>query len=874
MRDGGAAAQAGPADGGGVAEEIPDEVPDEIPDESYANTATEGTDAGPNGRGNDTDAETSAAADDDDDFEDDDEEDDGDDGKDAATAASAPTAAPSAAPSSSAPAPRSEPERAVSFNDLAGPHAGPPPAAEPPAEPPAAEAAAAAAEQPEHPPLSKSRSSSLQGSNFVRGARLVGYLSRQLSMSRSVTNMRDEERKLHSELVELQQAVEGRLEESKSLADLKRNLMDYVDHSLSILNDPQPKSEGESRASLEAALVSLKDGMVNESRSTSAMDTVLQGIVTKIDQVAKLIQQESILRSKQVDAKGNIEETLDRTRKELDFQTNARQEFENLSYKLDTQVQVLTDLRNRESKERARLLDSRAQAEAELDRLKMNLDEEFKVNKELESLVEELKNEKYQLTARVKELTNQLETEKIKSEDAQVTKSELETQVALLTEEAHRLSQALHEEHQGRMALESAHRRVAKENDELKERVKALSVHKMFLAGGPRDGKGGGGGGGTRRRGGPHPPRGRPATAGGNLDNTRGSRASISSIQSLGKATQRAAGIADTIKPVWCFGVRDGRPRQMRLSLFEADSKWFASYYGSLANRKPQHYDVMSLIVSRNEEAVRAMREGKYLRAISDMESSIQQRLRIWDAAAVEVQDPLSQLVVACNEFAIKYMAAGAFDSALKLLKRAETLCAQHKLPSGEQLQYDTYNNLAYYFHSRTKPTAGLQFLQKASRLPLVNRNQLRQLEMQLRLAYSFSCLKSRSSVLHHLKIAQQLVEGEKGEEEAVMGDNEERPPGVVIDRAIPLAEAKVLLFHNLAVEQIYVGMIDAVRMSCEKALAATGMSDSSDAVWHARFENLIAACDKLEDAGADRGYAPSGRSTPSDAESLPPIES
>eukprot|EP00002_Diphylleia_rotans_P017328 TRINITY_DN3363_c0_g1_i5.p1 TRINITY_DN3363_c0_g1~~TRINITY_DN3363_c0_g1_i5.p1 ORF type:complete len:710 (+),score=135.77 TRINITY_DN3363_c0_g1_i5:495-2624(+) len=620
----------------------------------------------------------------------------------------------------------------------------------------------------------------------------LGVLSKQYSGQREIGRVREDEAHVANEINELRAVIEEQLEEQEDMKQLRMRLDDTMLSALQMLRSGNLNSVDELRLHLEPEIMRMRDAFRSEERFADVLKTTQEIVLTKLAAISSLLQSEGALRERLMGKKGSLESEIFRLQKDLELEIESRKEFEQMNVKLDTQVQVLTQLRNKEAKDKLRLVDSRAQIEVELDQLKLRYEESTSLLREAEKKLVTLQVEKEELQNKVKTLQDNLSHETKIRQDAIRARNEMETELNIIQEESLRMSLSLHQERLMRTASESTTKKLSKDLAGITDRPKSARLTPRTMSASserPRSAR--------TTMSTPRPP-----------SSARSSRPvsvrSISSVMTTESGTLNTPHIttARSIRPMWIPDIRCLNTVDIKIPLLESPT-YIQGIYSHIIQHKPQLMELANMILAKNEEGILAFREQNYLKCISDLESAIILQSKVWDVKDPQVLDSWRQVFLLCNEFSLRLIDHDISDVALKLLKKAESIVTSYVLENESDLHYTVLSNLAYFHLIKGKPNTALQYLQKAIRLDNQH-DAIRQAEMNARMGFAFWAIGNHNAALNHLRLACELIDLDLGQSTDTSCSKSD---SILIDRRVSQDQARVIILHNTAIELFTLGI-------------------------------------------------------------------
>lgn len=128
-----------------------------------------------------------------------------------------------------------------------------------------------------------------------------------------------------------------------------------------------------------------------------------------------------------------------------------------------------------------------------------------------------------------------------------------------------------------------------------------------------------------------------------------------------------------------------------------------------MSNSDTQMQEVIDTINSLDKDCKTFQEKGRFLEAMSSMETSLVLRRRTYGAHSDEVIECCKSLGEMCNLLAMSYLQSDNFGDAETLLRKAEIL-SQYDLTQ----KANTYSNYGCYFRRRGSLLQAVEYLEKA----------------------------------------------------------------------------------------------------------------------------------------------------------------
>eukprot|EP00284_Hemiselmis_tepida_P010509 CAMPEP_0174919522 /NCGR_PEP_ID=MMETSP1355-20121228/3718_1 /TAXON_ID=464990 /ORGANISM="Hemiselmis tepida, Strain CCMP443" /LENGTH=323 /DNA_ID=CAMNT_0016164753 /DNA_START=52 /DNA_END=1019 /DNA_ORIENTATION=+ len=234
--------------------------------------------------------------------------------------------------------------------------------------------------------------------------------------------------------------------------------------------------------------------------------------------------------------------------------------------------------------------------------------------------------------------------------------------------------------------------------------------------------------------------------------------------------------------------------------------------------------------------------QGKPFEALEHLEKGLFVRKELFGPEHPEVGRVCQVFTTSCNTLAMNSLQRDNHMLAYELLKKAEILTS----PSGYigdnkmrmKLRAVTFNNFGCFYKRRGKLHAALQYLAKALKIELTSEEVDNPAGTHLNLCATLSQLGRHGPALEHAQCALELLEAmqdskEKAEGGGVFGQNNTTDDGSIL----------AIAWHNIAVEQEHLGMLDAALTSYEQAVLV------AEREWGAGHIKTLAIKHSLEEA-------------------------
>jgi len=245
------------------------------------------------------------------------------------------------------------------------------------------------------------------------------------------------------------------------------------------------------------------------------------------------------------------------------------------------------------------------------------------------------------------------------------------------------------------------------------------------------------------------------------------------------------------------------------------------------------------------EEAEELRQQGKSIEALRKLEEALVLARRLQRGGSADggenaVWRVCKQIAAMCNTVGMSFLQRGKEEQCMELLRRAVDLTETPSITADEEparvkLRAITYNNIGCYFRKMEQPREALVNLERALKLLNETTGSAEHIgDTHLNICAILSQMNRHHEALEHAQIALILLQ-----EELYFDQNE---GGVIGDELTSRFGVLAIAYHNIAVEQEYLGRIDDCIMSYCKAveLAQTKLSSSHPiaTALSASFEN------------------------------------
>uniref|UniRef100_A0A7S4PHC2 Kinesin light chain n=1 Tax=Guillardia theta TaxID=55529 RepID=A0A7S4PHC2_GUITH len=224
--------------------------------------------------------------------------------------------------------------------------------------------------------------------------------------------------------------------------------------------------------------------------------------------------------------------------------------------------------------------------------------------------------------------------------------------------------------------------------------------------------------------------------------------------------------------------------------------------------------------IRQHDQMYAAMQQqSKPFDALEHLEKGLFVRKELFGPDHPEVSKVCQIFTTSCNTLAMNSLQRDNHLLAYELLKKAEILTS----PSGYirdkkmrmKLRAVTFNNFGCFYKRRGKLHAALQYLAKALKIELTSEEVDNPAGTHLNLCATLSQLGRHGPALEHAQCALELLEAMAASRKQKVREDENGGGKNATDDASILAIA----WHNLAVEQEHLNMVDEALASYEQAV-------------------------------------------------------
>eukprot|EP00002_Diphylleia_rotans_P010764 TRINITY_DN2132_c0_g1_i1.p1 TRINITY_DN2132_c0_g1~~TRINITY_DN2132_c0_g1_i1.p1 ORF type:complete len:714 (-),score=107.20 TRINITY_DN2132_c0_g1_i1:953-3094(-) len=570
----------------------------------------------------------------------------------------------------------------------------------------------------------------------------------QYQSIQEVQRVQEQEKQVEHDLTQMHYFLQGMVVEQDLFLDTKRSVDSQIQKCLLYLMEDSDTSLPVLRARLEPELHKLSDMLHAEIKYYTMIKQHHNVTLSKLSSAISLIQSEGAIRKKLVTKKDKMSQDSVQTRLSTSQDAASLKVTNEKVRKLEMHLEILTDLRNQDVKEKTKLFNAQQTIISENDKLKRLLEEERANTLRLEAIIT---NSKLDRPAIMKQASkSSLGVSKTKSEQSlsRVGHSEASVKDAAGIEYSSSTTDL--------SVTDISSRPTSRVSSASHAAMKTDGSHKRTATEFPGVGRS------------PSAPKKGSKT--GESVRQAQVRSSLKSAEKMSKKYANPDGAFFSTKrfghttsdagpsrhetarlvPIWLPGVLHGEPPKS-YPIIHAPQKWIPQ----LTSFRPDVMDVVEELCSKLKDAASHFLEKKYMGWVHVADTSVHNLLKVWQPRPRENFELLHQVGWIFLDIANHYLRMGTHDTAEIVLKKLETILLHSDGEEHKDLKYLIANTHATICFLREKYQNSLHYLQKALKL-VQSGDVVKALETQSRIATVLSHMKNYGDALRHLKEARE----------------------------------------------------------------------------------------------------------------------
>eukprot|EP00002_Diphylleia_rotans_P010769 TRINITY_DN2132_c0_g1_i3.p1 TRINITY_DN2132_c0_g1~~TRINITY_DN2132_c0_g1_i3.p1 ORF type:complete len:611 (-),score=105.60 TRINITY_DN2132_c0_g1_i3:973-2805(-) len=532
----------------------------------------------------------------------------------------------------------------------------------------------------------------------------------QYQSIQEVQRVQEQEKQVEHDLTQMHYFLQGMVVEQDLFLDTKRSVDSQIQKCLLYLMEDSDTSLPVLRARLEPELHKLSDMLHAEIKYYTMIKQHHNVTLSKLSSAISLIQSEGAIRKKLVTKKDKMSQDSVQTRLSTSQDAASLKVTNEKVRKLEMHLEILTDLRNQDVKEKTKLFNAQQTIISENDKLKRLLEEERANTLRLEAIIT---NSKLDRPAIMKQASkSSLGVSKTKSEQSlsRVGHSEASVKDAAGIEYSSSTTDL--------SVTDISSRPTSRVSSASHAAMKTDGSHKRTATEFPGVGRS------------PSAPKKGSKT--GESVRQAQVRSSLKSAEKMSKKYANPDGAFFSTKrfghttsdagpsrhetarlvPIWLPGVLHGEPPKS-YPIIHAPQKWIPQ----LTSFRPDVMDVVEELCSKLKDAASHFLEKKYMGWVHVADTSVHNLLKVWQPRPRENFELLHQVGWIFLDIANHYLRMGTHDTAEIVLKKLETILLHSDGEEHKDLKYLIANTHATICFLREKYQNSLHYLQKALKL-------------------------------------------------------------------------------------------------------------------------------------------------------------